>query len=155
MGEENLGQWAIGLMPPNGVPTAIGLYTTIRNAVRQIHPGIFDAVHGDWGAFWDAMDVFVPIREWPRHFRQMMYGRHLNNEERFTLFLFLTGNGLEPSIAAGFVLIPAGDYDMEAMRQMVWLMHAAYNGELFDRYRTYDINYRQIRPPPLRIRNRR
>jgi len=144
--------WVVGGGGPD--ITADEIRERIHVTAPAWHINVLDTYHGDWGAFFDDLDVFYPVREWPRVYRQMIYGRHLNNQERFTLFLFFVGNGVAPGLAAGLVLFPNAQYDGDAFRQMAFLVNAANRGTLFSgRYTTYQMEH-QIGPPPLQ-RNRR
>lgn len=73
---------------------------------------------------------FEPIRNWPwKYQRWVMQRDHLNNEERWHLYLFFVGNGMAPWIAERMVLLDpfAGGlgqanppYDPAAFNQMSW-----------------------------------
>lgn len=88
-------------------------------------------------------DEFYSIREWPKYLAEMMLLEHKNNRERFTLFFFLTGNGLNPTTAADWIqladvqlmmrgLIPVSSvYDPAAIRQFAQLIEQSRTGTLF------------------------
>lgn len=88
-------------------------------------------------------DEFFSIREWPTYLQELMLLEHKNNRERFTLFFFLTGNGLNPTTASdwiqssdaraqrGHLTLVAGVYDPSALRQLAQLIEQARNGSLF------------------------
>lgn len=142
--------WAVGLPGAGHALTAQQLREGVEDFARDFHPVVLHQFHGDWGAFFDSVDMFYPIAQWPRYYRQMAYGRPLTNVERFALFLFYAGNGLRPDIAALYVLVPHRRYDADAMRQMAWLVREAYAGRLFPRYSTWSMeHYVQLGPPPL------
>lgn len=54
--------------------------------------------------FWRASrELFYSFNKWPRWARMVMTRVHKNNDQRYRLFLFLTYNGLAPSIAAHWI----------------------------------------------------
>lgn len=89
--------------------------------------------------YFHTQDDFARIGTWPRYLIDMMLLEHKNNRERFTLFFFLTGNGLEPSTAAGWILTTdvagskriQGHYDLSATKQMSQLIEQERSGTLF------------------------
>lgn len=62
-------------------------------------------------------EIFYPLSMWPPWAQNVYMKPHKNRVERFTLWVFLVGNGLEPELARGWVLL-GGGYDSEALRQM-------------------------------------
>lgn len=89
---------------------------------RTINQGILPLFGGDWGEFFDGLDMFYPVRDWPIRKRQLLY-RYKNNPERFELWLFLWLNGLPATTAGLWVMSPHYDrYDGDAFRQMHWLI---------------------------------
>lgn len=90
--------------------------------------------------FHRVQDDFFPIGKWPAYLLRMMLLEHKNNRERFTLFFFLTGNGLAPTIATGWILTLdiewpdkriQGNYDPSAIKQMQQLIEQERSGTLF------------------------
>lgn len=90
--------------------------------------------------FHSTQDDFFPIGRWPSYLVRMMLLEHKNNRERFTLFFFLTGNGLAPTVAAGWILTTdvvwpdkriQGRYDPSALKQMSQLIEQERAGTLF------------------------
>lgn len=90
--------------------------------------------------YFHLQDSFFPIGKWPSYLIRMMLLEHKNNRERFTLFFFLTGNGLEPTTAAGWILTTdvawpdkriQGRYDPSALKQMSQLIEQERSGTLF------------------------
>lgn len=89
-------------------------------------------------------DEFFSIREWPAFLQEMALLEHKNNRERFTLFFFLTGNGLNPTQAADWIQLAdvrmkpngtpgfiSGVYDPQALRQLAQLIDQCRSGTLF------------------------
>lgn len=58
----------------------------------------------------------VPYNTWPVWARKLFFKEHKNRVDRFTLFVFLVGNGTEPKIARRLILV--GQYDASAHNQM-------------------------------------
>ncbi len=85
-----------------------------------------------------TQDFFFKLGEWPGYLRDMILQHHKSNRERFTLFFFLTGNGLDPSTAVSWTLIAdyrgkeiLGSYDIPARSQMMQLQKQLKDGNLF------------------------
>jgi hypothetical protein len=85
-------------------------------------------------------DWFYPIRKWPSWLQSLMLKEHRNNRERFTLFFFLTGNGLSPDIAGEWTLLKdvgkdmvlkIGDYDNKARAQVIQMKEQLRKGTFF------------------------
>lgn len=89
-------------------------------------------------------DEFASIRTWPQFLQEMMLLDHKNNRERFTLFFFLTGNGLNPTQAADWIQLAdvrtnarggrqfvSGVYDPNAIRHFAQLIEQCRAGTLF------------------------
>jgi len=85
-------------------------------------------------------DEFFTIREWPAYLQEMMLLDHKNNRERFSLFFFLTGNGLNPTLAADWIQsrdvrggqhLVTGVYDPQAIRHFAQLIEQSRTGTLF------------------------
>lgn len=86
---------------------------------------------GDW--FW-------PIREWPVFLQKMQLKEHRNNRERYTLFFFLTGNGMSPDIAGQWTILrdigqggveKEGNYDKSARAQIIQMKEQIRKGSFF------------------------
>lgn len=84
-------------------------------------------------------DEFYKWVRWPEYLRSMSLLDHKSNRDRFTLFFFLTANGLNPDTAEQWVTmsdvvgatIIAGHYDASAWRQMAQLKNQSLDGSLF------------------------
>lgn len=82
---------------------------------------------------------FFPWRTWPSYLREMILLDHKRNRDRFTLFFFLTGNGLSPQIAASWALLwdvrhgkeILGNYDPSARAQIDQMMAQLEKGTFF------------------------
>lgn len=69
--------------------------------------------------FNNVQDDFYKFSKWPKLYQKMILQPHKNNVDRFTLFVFLTSNGLPPDLAWFWVL--CGDYYGGALH-----MHPSY-----------------------------
>lgn len=69
---------------------------------------------------------FFPITMWPQWARSLYLKSHKNRVDRFTLFCFLVGNGMEPKAARHCILI--GQYDNAAHNQMAELVKKGPGG---------------------------
>jgi len=90
-----------------------------------------------------TQDVFFRYGNWPAYLQEMILLPHKNNRQRYTLFFFLVGNGLEPLLAsqwallidvrpvAGRPVMVLGTYDAEAMRQMEQMRREVRNETFF------------------------
>lgn len=73
-----------------------------------------------------TQDVFFRYGDWPKYIQDMVLKPHKNNRERYTLFFFFVGNGLDPYQAARWTLLidvrqgtlVLGQYDESARQQM-------------------------------------
>lgn len=66
-------------------------------------------------------DVFYPSAMWPTWARHMLFKRHKNYHERYTLWLFFVGNGLDPEIARDWIM-RWGGYDASAWSHITNMM---------------------------------
>lgn len=143
--------WLPGVEPERGMQSA-DVRRWLANNTWRVQQIVLHEHHGDWGEFYDRLDEFYPIRQWPRYYRQLVYGRHMNNPERFALFMFLVWNGLRPELTL-FFYIAGGPWDADVPRQLAWLINNAYSGYLFTMYDAPDVY--QIGPPPLMANDNR
>lgn len=65
-----------------------------------------------WSNYLNKQDWFFPLRTWPDFLQDLALKCHKNNRERFTLFFFLVGNGLEPQLAGRWCI--ANDYTIDS-----------------------------------------
>lgn len=92
---------------------------------------------GDWGAAVDWMDIAPPVESWPEPMRRLLNTPGKSNVQRFTLFLFLWANGVEPMNAARIVMLNNPITGKE-VRHMAQLIRDAYSG-LLSKYSTWNI----------------
>lgn len=90
-----------------------------------------------------TQDVFFRYGDWPGYLQEMILLPHKKDRERFTLFFFLVGNGLDPFIASQWALILdvrpwqgrprviLGTYDDAAQRHMAQLRKQLREENLF------------------------
>lgn len=90
-----------------------------------------------------TQDVFYRYGDWPRYLQEMILLPHKNNRQRYTLFFFLVGNGMEPVLAGQWALIidvrpvagrpvmVLGQYDDEAQRQMAQMKREVREEKFF------------------------
>jgi len=90
-----------------------------------------------------TQDVFFRYGDWPRYLQEMILTPHKNNRQRYTLFFFLVGNGLDPILASRWTFIIdvrtaagrphmiLGQYDDEAQRQMEQMRREVRNETFF------------------------
>lgn len=90
------------------------------------------------GAGWD----WFPIHMWQWDIQRMAMLPHLPYWERFCVWLFFVGNGMDPSAAADAILA-RGTYDAEARRRFAGLV--ARPGHYLSRYRYWDMEAREYR----------
>lgn len=83
---------------------------------------------------------FYPLRRWPLYLQVIALSEHRTNRERFTLFSFLTGNGLSPTVAQEWILmtdvsptrgITSYGYDDQAHRQASQMVRQVMEGTFF------------------------
>lgn len=91
-----------------------------------------------WNWLNNQQDFFYPISQWPLHLQKMMLRSKKTSLQRYTLFSFLNGNGVDPQIAVQAiyvqdvrqgVLIP-GNYDAEALREFQRFINRSRKNEL-------------------------
>jgi len=104
---------------------------------------------------------FWEIRVWPQYLQALALKEHKVNRERFTLYFFLTANGLDPKLARDWVLmtdyvrrtdtanremkIISQGYDRAAGLHIEQLYIQAGTGTLFQgRKRMYNMFTREI-----------
>lgn len=92
---------------------------------------IADVAEKDW---W-------PLQEWPNTYKDLLIKPAKNNRDRFALYTFLAGNGMEPREAKN-VVMDRKQHDADAERQMNWLVK--HNMKVLQKYSTYDMNLRKI-----------
>lgn len=92
-----------------------------------------------------VQDVFPRVTEWPEWAIRSIVKPHRNNRERYNLFFFLTGNGLNPEIAADWTLlidcrpdrfgyprpVKSLGYDASAQQQMEQMKQQIAQGTFF------------------------
>jgi len=91
-----------------------------------------------------VQDVFFRYGSWPQYLRDLLLKPHRTNRERFTVFFFLTGNGLDPETAGRWTLLidarpkiygvltpRVGQYDESAHKQIEQLKQQIATGTLF------------------------
>lgn len=92
----------------------------------------------------NVQDMFFRYGDWPEYLQRMILLPHKDNRQRFTLFFFLVGNGLEPEIAGVWTLLIdvragltgilrpiVGGYDDAAHKQIEQMKQQVANGTLF------------------------
>lgn len=65
-----------------------------------------------WSNYLNKQDWFYPLRSWPDFLRDLALKCHKNNRERYTLFFFLVGNGLDPQLAGRWCI--GNDYTLDS-----------------------------------------
>lgn len=83
-------------------------------------------------------EVFYPMNMWPQWAVRLYLLAHKDRVQRFSLWLFFVGNGLEPNIARQWIL-SGGGYDLSAIRQMQELVDIGPQGD----YKYWDIALRK------------
>ena len=103
---------------------------------------------------WNKIDWW-PIRIWPKRVAQDVISEKLNNVTRFSLILYLVGNGIHPNEAEDWILEMAGHYkDDAAKRQVIWLLR---NTTKLSRFKYWDEiaqEYRKFTPVHVNYRPR-
>jgi len=95
---------------------------------------VTNGFQGDWCAWLDSQDVFFPTAEWPGTYRELFLKPAKNYAERFTFFIFLVGNGVDPSVSGKLTLITGERYDGEAKRHVNNLIKSASNADWMQKY---------------------
>lgn len=55
--------------------------------------------------FINSRDTFYGVAQWPMWAQRLLYTRHKRNRDRYSLMFFLCVNGVNPEIAADWVLM--------------------------------------------------
>lgn len=98
-----------------------------------IKKNVLKHFEGDWRAWLDDQDIFFPTSEWPNTYVELFLNPEKKYNQRFTFFLFLAGNGLEPELSGKLVMV-TGDYDREARRHVKNLISSSRNPNWMSRY---------------------
>lgn len=69
----------------------------------------------------DLEEMMGPIENRYKRFRELIAKSALTNKERFELFVYLVGNGLEPELSYRTLLFGYEGWDKEAKRHLKWL----------------------------------
>lgn len=93
------------------------------NQVTSVRPKTADE-RLRW-TFWtniqnDTVFDWIPIRFWPDRLVKLALERP-SNLGRYWLFIFLTGNGVPPHVAARWLLAAYPNFDADAKRHVAWL----------------------------------
>lgn len=99
---------------------------------------------GDVAYALEKSDVSIePPRLWPATYRKLLFQKK-KYDTRFTLFLFMVGNGVKPEIAALWTMAAgAKSYDITAYRHILGLVDD-YNRGKFQKYKTYDMGKKKL-----------
>lgn len=90
---------------------------------------------------------FWPIAQWPEYLQEMALKRHKENHERYKLFQFFHGNGLDAVLAIAYLkMMDVRDdgrlifepYDATASKQFLQLIQQAKDGSLW-KYNFFDM----------------
>jgi len=96
-----------------------------------------------FGDFGEALDTLQPgfvkeARMWPKSYMKLLYQKK-KYETRFTLFMFITRNGMPPHEAAVWTMAAgASKYDVSAWRHILGLANDEAMGKL-NKYKTFDM----------------
>ena len=108
--------------------------------VLQAKRSVLGALHAD--ALTAVEDAIGALHLWPRHTTYDMQclgcTKQLNRTERFTLFLFMVGNGASPAVAVELLLATQSVRDRAAVRHLTEMVNKLANGTLA-KFRTYVI----------------
>lgn len=89
---------------------------------------------------WD----WYPIKIWPRFLAKAAITQNLTQQARFSLLMYLVGNGMGPEMAAGAIYdIGGAKLDMQAKSQIAWLVR---NLKTLEVYKYYDEVFRKWVP---------
>lgn len=69
----------------------------------------------------DLEEMTGPIESKYKRARELINSKKLNNKERFELFVYMVGNGLEPELASHVLLFGYHGWDNDAKRHIHWL----------------------------------
>lgn len=75
--------------------------------------------------FIELLDDLLPLRFWPVAIRKLLSSPTINNNQRFSLFCFLVGNGINPQVVKDRILLPRCR-DNDAVRHVNWLVTNAH-----------------------------
>lgn len=67
-------------------------------------------------------EMMGPIENMYSRARELINSKKLNNQERFELFIYLVGNGLEPNLSYNAILFGWDGWDKDAKRHLQWLL---------------------------------
>ena len=98
--------------------------------VLQAKRSVLGALHAD--ALTAVEDAISALHLWPRHttYDMQRLGCKLNRTERFTLFLFMVGNGASPAVAVELLLATQSVRDRAAVRQLTEMVDKMANDTL-------------------------
>lgn len=69
------------------------------------------------------IDLIGHSKFWPNYIRRLMFGaRHLNNQQRFTITVFLLCNGVNPVLIKAYY-DDCFNFDASAYRQINWIIN--------------------------------
>lgn len=102
-----------------------------------------------------VQDYFEPIRYWPVHTQKMMLREKKNNRDRYLLFAFLNGNGVDPELAVQAIKMSdyvrgrriIYPYDVQALRQF-WdfiRQSSGSNSRFYGNMVYYDVANKELR----------
>lgn len=103
---------------PRGA-SAIERLNTYHEAANEMELEVLLSNHGDWGAFYDSLDVGPALSRWPRGLRALMYINKKDYTQRFTLMWFLLANGVPPNVATALTLGTTKTHSRKAVEH-VW-----------------------------------
>lgn len=83
------------------------------------------------GPRWD----WYPIRQWPRFLAEAVMKQQIGNKERFSLFLYFVGNGMDPAQAKR-VILRMKRFDRSAITHLDYLERNA--DRYLQRYQVWD-----------------
>ena len=116
-----------------------------------------------WNHFNSSKFDWYPIREWPKYIQEMALKEHKNNRERYKLFLFFVGNGMNPYTATINCMLrdvrpseydrgrkyDVYPYDHKAMEHFAQLQREAETGRLQREGKYYDLNLKMVMTPEM------
>ena len=70
-------------------------YFTLQEVVER-RTKLFQIINGDF---------FFPLKEWPLAMRLCFWSKPISDEGSFKMMMFLIGNGLDPRLAAEWVML--------------------------------------------------
>jgi len=100
--------------------------------VLQAKWSVLGALHAD--ALTAVEDAIGALHLWPRHttydMQRLGCTKQLNRTKRFTLFLFMVGNGASPAVAVELLLATQSVRDRAAVRQLTEMVDKMANSTL-------------------------